>query len=76
MFDKTVQGLRNDLSSSKRKTKGQDRSKSYHKITMSVTQKEKEDIQIAAEKEGKGVSAFIKDLLRGEGIISKTNKTT
>lgn len=58
-----------DLKSPKRKTKGQDRSKSYHKITISVTEKEKTDIQKAAEKQGKSVSALMKELLRLEEVI-------
>ena len=69
MYDKTLQGLVNDLSSPKRMTKGQDHSKSYHKITISVTEKGKIDIQSAAEEKGKSVSALIKELLKAKEII-------
>ena len=70
MYDKTIQGLMNDLSFPKRKTKGQDRTKSYHKITISVTEKEKLDIQTAAEEKGMSVSALMKELLKVEGVIT------
>lgn len=70
MYDKTIEGLMKELSSPKRKAKGQDHSKSYHKVTISVTEKEKVDIQSAAKKKGKSVSALIKELLKAEGAIT------
>ncbi len=71
MFDNFIDHLMEDLKSPKRKTKGQDRSKSYHKITISVNEKEKAEIQAAAEEKGVSVSMLIKELLKVEGVIQK-----
>lgn len=70
MYDDTIEELMNSLGSPKRKTKGRDYSKNYHKITISVTEKEKIDIQSAAEEKGMGVSALMKELLKVEGVIT------
>lgn len=70
MYDDFIDHLMEDLKSPQRKTKGQDRTKSYHKITISVTEKEKVDIQSAAEEKGMSVSALMKELLKVEGIIT------
>ncbi len=69
MYGHFIDHLMEDLKFPQRKTKGQDRTKSYHKITISVTEKEKADIQTAAEEKGMSVSALIKELLKVEGII-------
>lgn len=70
MYDRFVEHLMNDLKTTKRKTGGQDHSKSYHKITISVSEKEKAEIQLVAQTQGKSVSALIKDVLKTEGIIT------
>ena len=70
MYDNFIKPLMEELKSPQRKTKGKDRSKSYHKVTISVTEKEKIDIQSAAEEKGKSVSALIKELLKVEGVIA------
>ena len=69
LYDHIIDHIMEDLKTPKRKTAGQDHSKCYHKITISVNEKEKADIQKAAQEQGKSVSALIKDLLSTEGII-------
>jgi len=71
MYDNFIDYLMEDLKSPKRKTRGQDHSKSYHKITISVNEKEKAEIQAAAEEKGVSVSMLIKELLKVEGVIQK-----
>ena len=73
MYNMGIEELLSNMNSVKRKTKGQNRStKSYHKITISVTKQEKEDISKMAEKRGISVSRLIKDLFREEGMFNET----
>ena len=53
-----------------RNTQGQDHSKTYHKITISVDAKEKQKIKKYADKHYRGnVSMLIKDLLEKKHIL-------
>jgi len=61
--------LMNDLQKNKRKTQGRDKSKNYHKITISINQQDKDDVMVYAEKHNISVSKLIKDLLREKGIL-------
>ena len=71
LYDHIIDHIMEDLKTPKRKTAGQDHSKCYHKITISVNEKEKAEIQAAAEEKGVSVSMFIKELLKVEGVIQK-----
>lgn len=64
-----INSLLEGLNQVKRKTKGQDKSKNYHKLTISINQKDKQSIQEYAESNGMSVSALIKSILKKEGII-------
>ena len=70
LYDHIIDHIMEDLKTPKRKTAGQDHSKCYHKITISVNEKEKMAIQEAAQKQGKSVSTLIKDLLRANRVIT------
>ena len=52
-----------ELSAPKRKTKGRDTSKNYHKITISINEQDKRDIIEYAEEQGVSVSQLIKGLV-------------
>ena len=67
--DNIIDSIMNDLDVVKRKTQGQDRSKNYHKITISVNQKDKESLQSYAQSKGVSVSEVLKALLREKAII-------
>ena len=54
----------------KRKTKGQDHSKNYHKITISVSEKDKESIASYAQKHNIKVSELIREALKEKGILN------
>ena len=54
----------------KRKTKGQDHSKNYHKITISVSQKDKEAIAAYAQQHNIKVSELIREALKDKGVLS------
>jgi len=64
-----IDSLLNDLNQTKRATKGRDTSKYYHKITISVSQADKDAIKLYAKGKEKTVSMIIKDLLRDNNII-------
>ena len=70
--DAIIDALLGDLVIPKRKTRGQDRSKNYHKITISISQKDKQDVIAYAEKKGVSVSKLFKQLLEDKGIIGKS----
>ena len=53
----------------KRKTQGQDHSKNYHKITISVSQKDKEAIATYAHKNNIKVSELIREALKEKGVL-------
>ena len=53
----------------KRKTQGQDHSKNYHKITISVSQKDKEAIANYAQKHNVKVSELIREALKDKGVL-------
>ena len=61
--------LMSDLKVQKRKTKGQDKSKNYHKITISINEQDKNDVLTYANEKGISVSMLIKNLLQEQGII-------
>lgn len=54
----------------KRKTQGQDHSKNYHKITISVSQKDKEAIAAYAQRYNIKVSELIREALKDKGVLS------
>ncbi len=54
----------------KRKTQGQDHSKNYHKITISVSQKDKEAIAAYAQQHNIKVSELIREALKDKGVLS------
>ena len=54
----------------KRKSKGRDTRKNYHKITISINQEDKLAVMKYAESNGITVSYLIKELLRDKKIIS------
>ena len=54
----------------KRKTQGQDHSKNYHKITISVSQKDKEAIATYAQQHNIKVSELIREALKDKGVLS------
>ncbi|WP_367234541.1 DUF6364 family protein [Sulfurimonas sp.] len=54
----------------KRKTHGRDRSKNYHKITISVDEKAKQEIIEYAREHNISISKLIKNLLIKNSIIS------
>jgi len=70
IYNTYIDKVMDELKVPQRKTNGRDKSKSYHKITISVNEQERWDIQNFAKKEGKSVSAVIKNMLREEGITS------
>jgi predicted DNA binding CopG/RHH family protein len=61
--------LKSHLSITKRKTQGHDHSKNYHKITISVSEKDKEAIAAYAKKHRIKVSALIREALLEKGVI-------
>ena len=58
-----INDLLNNLDKPKRKTAGQDKSKNYHKITVSVDENMRADIIKLAEAQGTSISQFIKNLV-------------
>jgi hypothetical protein len=58
-----------NLNTNKRDTKGRDKSKNYHKITISVDQYTKLKVNEYAKNNDISVSKLIKDLLQEKGII-------
>ena len=58
-----IDDLLNNLNKPKRKTAGQDKSKNYHKITVSVDENMRADIIKLAEAQGTSISQFIKNLV-------------
>lgn len=67
--DEAINSMMNTLNTPKRKSKGRDTTKNYHKITISINEKDKREIIEYAEKQGVSVSQLIKDL-----VLSKVNK--
>jgi len=64
-----IDTLMGDFDTIKRKSKGQDRSKNYHKITISISEKDKLSVMEYAKENNLTVSSLIKDLLRAKSII-------
>ena len=58
-----INGLLNQLDKPRRKTAGRDKSKNYHKITISVDEEMKLMISELAESQGLSISGFIKALV-------------
>ena len=69
--DLLIDSFVNDLQQTKRATSGRDTSKNYHKITISVSQADKNAIQQYALEHKISVSALIKRLLEEKNIIIK-----
>lgn len=67
--DTIIDTLMEDFDTPKRATKGQDRSKNYHKITISINEKDKLSVMEYAKQNNLTVSSLIKDLLRENSII-------
>jgi len=63
---KIISSLLNKLDKPRRKTAGHNKSKNYHKVTISVDEKMKADIVQLAKEADKSISAFIKDLVTEE----------
>jgi predicted HicB family RNase H-like nuclease len=69
MIDDILDDIAKDLDIPKRKTSGQDKSKNYHKITISVDQETKLKVNEYAKNNDISVSKLIKDLIKEKGII-------
>ena len=69
MKDNIIDAFVAELDKPRRMTKGRDSSKNYHKITISVSQADKNAIQEYAKEHNMSVSAIIKKLLFEKGII-------
>lgn len=67
--EKIINGFFEELEKNKRPTNGRDTSKTYHKITISVSHEEKQLIQKYASDNHIKVSALIKNSLRDKNII-------
>ncbi len=65
-----IKDLLSDLDKPRRKTNGRDKSKHYHKITISVSEEMKKDLMEFADTNKVSVSKLIKDLLIDNKIIS------
>ncbi len=65
-----IQNILGEFDITKRKTQGQDHSKNYHKITISVSQKDKEAIATYAQQHNIKVSELIREALKDKGILS------
>lgn len=68
--DDFIEAILEQFDITKRKTKGQDHSKNYHKITISVNQKEKEAVDLYAQKHNIKVSELIREALKEKGVLS------
>ena len=64
-----IDALMEDFNTPKRKSKGRDKSKNYHKITISIGEKDKLSVMEYAKKNNLTVSSLLKDLLRDKSII-------
>lgn len=61
--DDILNSMMDELKTPKRKSKGRDTTKNYHKITISISEQDKQDIIEYAEVQGISVSKLIKDLV-------------
>lgn len=67
--NKIIDKLLGNLESTKRDTKRNEDTKAYKKVTISVTQKEKEQMMQYAKDNDISVSKLIKNLLKTNNII-------
>ncbi len=67
--DVLIENILGQFNSTKRKTQGQDHSKNYHKITISVSQKDKEAIAAYAQQHNIKVSELIREALKEKGVL-------
>lgn len=67
--DALIENILGQFNSTKRKTQGHDHSKNYHKITISVSQKDKEAIATYAQKHNVKVSELIREALKDKGVL-------
>nr|WP_316721747.1 DUF6290 family protein [Sulfurospirillum sp. 'SP'] len=68
--DDFIEAILGQFDITKRKTKGQDHSKNYHKITISLSEKDKESIAAYAQKHNIKVSELIREALKEKGILN------